>query len=54
MILASMQNGISLQQGMGKVLVIVLVRHVILLDNKNNKVLVYMTRVKCRSLVQKC
>ena len=44
MILTFMQNGISLQQVMGKALVMGLVRHVMLLNIRNNKILVYMTR----------
>ena len=44
MILTFMQNRISLQV-MGKALLMGLVRHVVLLDIRNNKILVYMKRV---------
>ena len=41
MILTFMQNRISLQV-MGKALLMGLLRHVVLLDIRNNKILVYM------------
>ena len=45
MILTFMQNGISLQQVVGKTLAMGLVRHAMLRDSRNyNKILVYMTR----------
>ena len=44
MILTFIQNGISLQKVMGKALVMGLVRHVTLLNIRNDKILVYITR----------